>query len=519
MCVVDRPQSCADRLRRAPWLVAVVVAGLALASGCGSTVQYASTGQQLDGLSGTQSTTETAPTGGTAPTTTGLPGRPTDHGGGNPTAAEGGSNPTTNPVDARHETAVSGPVSRSPIKVGFLTIDYSKAYAAVGLSQGPAFDWKANYRALVDGLNKRGGLQGRRIEPYFYAIDGTAASYASESQAACAYLVQDEHVKVVVSYAASAQSFMLSPCFAQAGVAQIDANFGVREDTGDLHKTPGLIAPESLTVDRYASALITWANRQGWLTRANRLGVFVEDCPADRRTYDTVVVPLAGRLGIPVESYTTSCIQGFAEVSQTVSDVQSAALRFRADGVDRVMYLTLGESGVNGLFTQNADSQRWNPVYLLTTIAQPVNGAQIGQIATSQLPNTRGIGWMPGWDVDAPSWSPAQTALQNQCRATAHQGGVSFPAPRGPQANLNPYMECDTLLLLDRVLGITHGVTSFSAITGAVNRLASGYVSPMTDGPTAFAPGQHAGVRDAALFSYKASCHCFSYDTPSRPVP
>jgi hypothetical protein len=230
------------------------------------------------------------------------------------------------------------------------------------------------------------------------------------------------------------------------------------------------------------------------------------------------VVPLARRLGFAVEEFETSCIVGWAEVSQSVSDVQSAALRFRADGVDRVMYLTIGESGLNGLFTQNADQQHWHPVYLLTSIAQPVNGARIGQIAPGQLPNTRGIGWLPGWDVDRPVWAAQQAAVQAHCRALALAGGTRFPAPDGYQANLNPYMECDTLLLLDRLLALTGGVTSFASLTRAIGQVGTGYPSPMTDGPAAFSPGRHAGARMAALFSYKTSCSCFTYDTTPRPA-
>lgn len=501
---------------RKHWGITAAVS-IGLLTACGSTVQYAGSAQQLDGLGGPRATSQggaaelpaqgalatSASTSGTAGSASGQAG-----------AGRAGSG---GPSDGVPGVAV-GPVSRGPIKVGFLTVDYSKAYSSVGLSSGAAFDWEANYKALVAGMNARGGIGGRIIKPFFYTIDGTSASYTSAAQEACTALVQDDHVEVVLTYSTEVDS--LTACFTQAGVPQIDGNPGVREDTAALARTPDLISPEAVPVDRYAPALIKSAFQKGWLTPKNKLGVFIEGCAANTNAYDHVVAPLAAKLGVGLVSFTAACIRGFADVGQVVSAIQAAALQFHSRGVDRVMYLSGAEAGINGLFAQNADSQKWYPTYLLSTNAKPVHNALNGSIVATQLVNMRGFGWGPGWDTDNPPWTQAQVALQGTCRALAHVGGVSFPAPHGMEATQNPYIECDTLLLLAKVLAVSHGAASLAAITAAVDGLGQSYVSPITlDGATSLGRGRHMGVREGALFSYKTTCHCFTYDTPPQPLP
>ena len=61
-----------------------------------------------------------------------------------------GPDASTNPASITGPTANAGPAVTRPIRIGFLTIDYSKASETAGLSTGAAFDWKANYQALGD---------------------------------------------------------------------------------------------------------------------------------------------------------------------------------------------------------------------------------------------------------------------------------------------------------------------------------------------------------------------------------
>jgi hypothetical protein len=504
------------RTDRARLLVGAAVACVGLLTGCGSTVQYAGSGQELGGLAAPPGSTGTVDPGTQGPVPPGGRASARSKPGASVAGQPGSWTDTTNPVGPA-PLPTDGPVKRTPIKIGFLTVDYAKAYSNVGLSSGAAFDWEANYRALITGLNKRGGIGGRIIKPFFYSIDGTSSSYTLAAQEACTALTQDDHVELVLTYSTEVDS--LTKCFSDAGVPQIDGNPGVREDTAELRKSPDLISPEAIPVDKYAPALINGAFERGWLTPKNRLGVFIEGCPANTNAYDHVVEPMARRLGVGIEKFTASCIRGFGDVGQVVSAIQAAALQFHSNGVDRVMYLSAAEAGINGLFAKNADSQKWYPTYLLSTNAKVVHNAQNDSIPATQLPNMRGLGWAPGWDTDNPAWSKAQLALQGTCRALAHAGGVAFPAPRGMEANQNPYIECDTLLLLAKVLGVSRGATKFATVMGAVDQLGGSYLSPMTlDGVTQLAHGRHMGAQDGALFSYKTSCKCFTYDTAPSPI-
>jgi hypothetical protein len=491
----------------------VVVAALltALTVGCGSTVQAGST-PTGDGLAATTGSGLSAPSvapdgtspvvgSAVAPGTSGA--QATGSGAGGALAREATTSTTQQ---------AAGPTARTgPILIGFLYNDFTAAARAAGLSTTDFPDPLADFKALVAAVNKRGGLAGRQIRPLYYRIDGLTSDYSTSAQAACADFTEDHHVEAVVSVNFTWDN--LSTCLTKAGVPQLDGAPWTMHTNSELTQYPGLFWAGSMATDRYARAVIEQSISAGHLSSKNKLGVVADGCPSSAWTYDHVVGPLLKARGIAVDHIVAfKCVNGAGDVDEIEAGIHSAILKMRTDGVDRVTYLTMVEGVANTQLAMGADNQHWYPGYLLSSVG--ILQLQASQIPQSQLVNTRGVGWVPVLDVS----KPPQTPMTRECLALNRAGGGETPTNVGMLGYL--YLACDPLLLLRAALVATHGVGGISSVRPALEAMGSGYASVGSlGGQTSFATGRHDGAADAAPFSYKSGCSCFSYDRRPQRVP
>src|SRR4051812_42165174 len=189
-------------------LTAAGAAAIALvATGCGTTVSNtAASGAgapTADGLSvpTTAGTTTTGP-GGTATGTTTVPGTV----GG---ATTGGlTGPTTTPPSGRYggtegvtPGGASAPgVTATKIYVGMVWAKnqdaVNQAAGAGGIAIG---DTKADVNAIIDDINKHGGIAGRTVVAVWQSVD-TASAQTIDTQlaAACDHFAHDERVFAVI---------------------------------------------------------------------------------------------------------------------------------------------------------------------------------------------------------------------------------------------------------------------------------------------------------------------------------
>jgi hypothetical protein len=496
--------------RRRP-RVAVAALLAALTVGCGSTVQVGSTptGDGLAAATGSGLPAPsvapggTSPIGGSAtlPRAAGAQGAGSDVGG---ALAPGATSSTTQQTAG--QTARTG-----PILIGFLYNDFTAAARAAGLSTTDFPDPLADFKALVASVNKQGGLAGREIRPLYYRIDGLTSDYSTSAQAACADFTQDHHVEAVVSVNFTWDN--LSTCLTKAGVPQLDGAPWTMHTSSELRQYPGLFWAGSMATDRYTRAVIEQSISAGYLSSKNKLGIVADGCPSSGWTYDHVVAPLLKARGVAVDHIVAfNCVNGAGDVDQIEAGIHSAILKMRTDGVDRVTYLTMVEGVANTQFAMGADNQHWYPGYLLSSVG--ILQLQASQIPQSQLVNTRGVGWVPVLDVT----KPPQTPRTRECLALNRAGGGEPPTNVGMLGYL--YLACDPLLLLRAALVATHGVGGLSSIRAALESMGSGYASVGSLGSqTSFAAGRHDGAADAAPFSYKSGCSCFSYDRRQQRVP
>lgn len=85
-------------------------------------------------------------------------------------------------------------VTKDEIKIGVTYIDFSSIRDIVDIDHG---DYEAAYNAVIDDLNKKGGINGRKIVPVFAPVSPVGTVPAQE---ACVKLTEDEKVFAVVGF-------------------------------------------------------------------------------------------------------------------------------------------------------------------------------------------------------------------------------------------------------------------------------------------------------------------------------
>jgi branched-chain amino acid transport system substrate-binding protein len=99
----------------------------------------------------------------------------------------GGGGGTTTTLDPQ-EVAKHPGVTADAIKLGITYVDLKAIASVTSISHG---DYEASYRAVIDDVNKRGGINGRKLVPVFAPVNPIGTQF---SDAACLKLTEDDKV-------------------------------------------------------------------------------------------------------------------------------------------------------------------------------------------------------------------------------------------------------------------------------------------------------------------------------------
>jgi hypothetical protein len=502
---------------------ALTAAGVALVAlvGCGSRVP-------LDSSASNGSIGLTAPiagaTSGAAVSPTGVPTVGSVGGSGaQPSAAPGstvaGAGPTADGSSAGPgtPTSVGGSSSAArtpharrggaPIEIGYLNTGISNA-ASFGVGTGMSASPQAVFQDLVKYLNSHGGLDGRKIVPVVAQTDTADASWSADYQAACQTFTQDHHVAAVVGY-----SFAYIPtfeaCLAKARVPHITGGYATG-DTETFRQYPDLVSTTGITDDRRYLVQVKSAVQQGLLKAGDKLGILIDSCIEETRAYNSVVAPyLKAQRLVPVLEK-ESCAQGASDDAAVIAQIQTAVLKFRSQGVNRIV--TEGPPVL--VFALEAQAQGWHPLYLLTSAS---GGASLqGTIPPQQEANIHGAGWMPEVDV-AVAHQPSKTAPERRCLAMLKAVGF---VPRQYNDFLDAYTTCDGFSLYETALERDGNSTGATQIVSAIEGLGtSWHGASMVDGATSFSATKRDAASEYRPWGWVASCRCFAYTGAARPLP
>ena len=406
--------------------------------------------------------------------------------------------------------AASGPgaetraADRRPISVGILYTNNDAAPSA-GIDNGNTFTSRTAFEAFAAAYNQRGGLAGRKIEPVYVELRSSSVTLQADLQAACSTFTEDNHVAVVLS-AVGLFSELLAQCLASARTPQIAGDYALGDVTS-LTQSPSFYAPDTMTIDERMRALLERATAAHRLTPADKIGVVVEGCPYNTRSYTRTVVPTAKRLGLTItDRVDARCFEGFNDFGGQASDMAGAVLRLNSAGVTKVVFVSGSfEGNLMLLFAAAAESQGFRPGYALTSAAAPA--VQEANTPKTQLANAFGIGWLPSVDTTRPA--PALPAAERCTQDLKAGAGV---APASPADRYFAFSICDTFALVDAALRLTLGATDPSSIAAAIAGLGTGFAASAAHGEsTDFRNARHTGPAQGRLFAWSTACGCFDY--------
>jgi hypothetical protein len=390
------------------------------------------------------------------------------------------------------------------LQIGMLTTNNDAASSA-GIKNGNTFSERRVLEALVAAYNKQGGIEGRKIDPIYAEIKSSSSNYANDLEAACAVFTQDHHVAAVISVV-GLWSEELESCLTKAGVPQVAGDYALG-DTSDLTNYPYLVAPTTLSTNQRSAALLRALHGSGYLTPSNKIGAVVEGCPYNERAYNATVRPVAHQLGLTVALEVTSrCFGAIADFGGLASDMQGAVLKFHAQGIDRVMFVSSEEGNLMLLFAASADSQQYFPGYALTSLAIPV--VQEANTPKAQLANVKGLGWLPEFDADGATrafTSPQRTTCLKELR------DAGAPQPASAEDYSFAFVGCDAFSLYTRASQVAGGPVSAGQVQPTARALGRSFVSSANYGGVTDFAAPPAGAAQGREFSWSTGCSCFAY--------
>jgi ABC-type branched-subunit amino acid transport system substrate-binding protein len=409
-------------------------------------------------------------------------------------------------------------VTDKTVTIGFsYTENGTAGNEAIGaaISQGDELN---EAKAVRDDINAHGGVAGRKLEIVFHAYSNqTADSGSVQDEAACQDYTQDHKVFAV---AGGGLSDTLPACLAKAGVLHTTSGQIISKDNSFYRRYPHFADLASLTQERMMRDLVTRLVSQryfdGWNTTTSapattpaKIGVLTFDRPEWERPLTSLLLPALKRAGHPVaeqDVFRARYASTTTEAGPLAADMQSAALRFRNDGVTHVIFLD-GSALMNIFFSQNAANQHYYPRFGVNSATGLQAIADSGAVDKKLYKGALGIGWLPGLDLPPSASGSYATAGSRHCAAVMSKAGFTFP---DTNSRTIAYGACDQLYFIAAAInGAGRSVTLANA-QAAVDRLGSGFV-PANLPAAYFSARQHDAVAKVYDLAWDDGCGCAKY--------
>jgi hypothetical protein len=401
---------------RPRWRLSGLVLVTCLTAACGSTVQSSSGARSAVDADDRLGSELGAPSSEPADAA-----RSAEGDGAGQAAAQGGRRATTGGGRVGSTGGPGAPLAKgAPVEVGIEYTDPASGAAflgALGLDLDIG-DGQAQAQAVIDHVNANGGLAGHPIRPVYYKLEPTRADpYATFMQEMCSMWTQDH--SVVAAFAiANADFTPVASCLAKRR-ALFD-NFAAWVRTQDDYGLSRYwVEPAMLLAERLANLYVDVPNQLGYFGSGSKVGLLIYDYPQSGRLARLVEASLKKRLGLSLTSqFTVHMGTSTPDLGSTISQIQSAVLRFRADGVNRVM--SVAYPGAMTFFMRYADSQQYYPRYALTSPESL--DAVAASVPHEQLRDAVAVGWLPNIDVGL-AQQPPLNATGQRCRGIFKAAG------------------------------------------------------------------------------------------------
>lgn len=478
------------------------------------TADGAATGGSVPGTTGGAGSTGSTAGGGQASGGSGA----APAGGGAPAGGSTASGPGSGSGSASGSGGAAAPAGKAPgltettIKIGLEYVsDSSEANAALGENVSGG-DPKANYKALVDYYNARGGFAGRKIEPVYYEYSAFR-ELGPQQQAACSHFTQDDPVFAVMLVNAAE---LYVNCLAKAGTGTLAAEALSGVDNEMLAKYPGLALPSALSLTAVARLYGTGLRQAGFLEpeavdKSTTIGLLTFDEPRYRKAAKEFEASLR-RVGEELdETQYVHYAKTADQAGQLSTDVSSAVLRFRRAGVDHVTIIE--ENALIALFfQQTAERQGYRPQYGFNSTMGGQLFIDAGLSEPNQMANARLVGWQQ--QTDLPPRYVDKWAAQQECLRMFAREGIQTAGNSRALA----LQDCAGFSFMKAALAAAPGPLTVASIQAGMERLGTSWQSPWNRA-TRFAPDRHYGTSLYLTAKYERGCNCFKPTGGMRRIP
>lgn len=454
----------------------------------------------------------------------GTPGGPSVDGAVDPAApgAAPGSGPATPSTPGAQSTAPTtrqgtpaslGPnshgVTDTTITVGITWIDPASAgpvATALGADpqyEAPTGDPKAQAQAVVDHVNRNGGIAGRTVKPVYHrydlanALTNERAAKAEEEM--CARYTQDNKVFAMVPIVAYTGSLL--DCANRTRTAFLAVSSGEQVvDAARYSQVQDVwYRPNWMLAERHGAVMAEELAQGAFFGPGARIGVLYPDVPAAHNGVSKGLEPALAAAGLKIDAKVA-----YPDLldSPWTTYVES----FKQKQITHVLFAIGGSSLPVGFFMRAASSQEYRPRYAIASDHQADIIAQ--NAPRDQLNGIVLVGWDPINDrgqARAERDGPSSTG-DAECRQVMKAAGQPF----------NGGYYCDALFLLKKALEGSATVNLRTLRTG-IEGMGDRFSSAQT-WSTRFGPNRHDGLGGVRRYNFDGGCGCFVYASPVRGI-
>ena len=491
------------------WVLACVVLVL-LASSCNSTTRLTQKRGPSGGFAvagGNSGIVGSGTTGGEAGQTSGsTPGASSYDAGGLAGPARTAS---SNPGAAQAKTSATGPgaaiamgqgVTAKEILIGVETAkDINAATAAVGAKTDNPNESDVA-KAVIDYINKNGGIAGRQVRAVYHEKDATQGSWEQHAAAACSAFTEDNHVFAAIDSSVGGNDSLAS-CLAQRGVPLMETDFWPFDAEAYRRLGHFLYQPDRMIPDRAMAAYVDGLVSMGYFDNGAKVGLIEFDAAPFQRMAAAIKSRLAYHHLALTDEQTTVTPHGVTDFGELGGQISNAIVSFRSKGVNHVLFDEYAGQ-LPFLFLKAADGQGYYPRYGFNSISRA--NTQASQASTASMTGAVNVGWLP--TDDASETVEYRKGAFATCMSIAKSAGVGG-GPSGQRLYMSLF--CDALFFLKASLDKATALTP-AGLEDAVNRLGRSFDSPNTY-ETNFFPGRHDGAAAVRYTKYDTGCTCMLY--------
>jgi ABC-type branched-subunit amino acid transport system substrate-binding protein len=420
-------------------------------------------------------------------------------------------------------------ITATTISVGVI---YSSGDDAANNSLGNNIttgDQQADAQAVIDDINARGGVAGRKLVPVWYDVQETdARPYAAIDAEACAKFTQDNHVFAI---AGDGLTDNLAACATHAGVFMANSvGQLIGPDNAYFRKYRYVYQLAYVSQDRMmaeeAKSLVRQNYFSGWNANTGnpangakaKLGIMSYDTPNWSDPLHHVLLPALAHAGYQVDPADVQEVAYPAQtndVGSTVAQIQGAVLRFRQDGVSHVIVLD-----ANGSMTlhmlNNMRAQHYYPRLGVNSATGVETLATQYHEDSQSFNGAVGLSWLPLLDLPAGVGGKYFTPRTSACiKMVERRTGQNFPDTNSASVALG---YCDELNLIADGINRAGSVVNRDTATSAIDALGDTFAAAGSHG-LYFSPTRHDGIEYGYDMTFDVSCTCTKYARGPFRIP